>query len=71
MIEVYNAITNIANDIEKNVFVNYDNFVKEGKSAGDIHNDIYAYCSRSIEKEFEYLKSVKGVVGKDKKQLSR
>lgn len=69
MIEVYNAITNIANDIEKNVFVNYDNFVKEGKSARDIHNDIYDYCSGSIEKEFEYLKSVKGVIGKDKKQL--
>lgn len=69
MIEVYNAITNIANDIEKNVFVNYDNFVKEGKSASDIHNDIYSYCSNSIEKEFEYLKSVKGVIGKDKKQF--
>ncbi len=69
MIEVYNAITNIANDIEKNVFVNYNDFVKEGLSARDIHSNIYDYCSQSIEKEFEYLKSVKGVIGKDKKQL--
>lgn len=69
MIEIFNAITNIANDIEKNVFVNYDNFTDKNKSAQSIHCDIYDYCTQSIEKELEYLKSVKGVIGKDKKQL--
>lgn len=69
MIEVYNAITNIAENIEKNVFISYDDFAKENKSGEDIHNDIYDYCTNVIEKEFEYLKSVKGVIGKDKKQL--
>ncbi|MEA3497989.1 MAG: class 1 fructose-bisphosphatase [Campylobacterota bacterium] len=69
MIEVYNAITNIANDIEKNVFVDYDRFAQKDLSEEQIHDDIYKYCSDVIEKEFEYLKSVKGVIGKDKKQM--
>jgi fructose-1,6-bisphosphatase I len=69
MIEVYNAITNIANCIEKDVFINYDNFTGEGKSTEQIHHDVYKYCADIIEKEFEYLKSVKGIIGKDKKQF--
>jgi fructose-1,6-bisphosphatase I len=69
MIEVYNAITNIANSIEKEVFIGYDKFTKEDKSPKQIHSDVYSYCANIIEKEFEYLKSVKGIIGKDKKQF--
>ncbi len=69
MIEVYNAITNIANIIEKDIFIGYDNFTGENKTPEQIHNDVYKYCADTIEKEFEYLKNVKGIIGKDKKQL--
>lgn len=71
MIEVYNAITNIANDIEKNVFVDYDRFAQKDLADKEIHDSVYEYCSNIIEKEFEYLKSVKGIIGKDKKQLCK
>ncbi len=69
MIEVYNAITNIANQIEKNVFINYNDFTSETKTETQIHEDIQEYCLNVIEKEFEYLKSVKGIIGKNKKQF--
>lgn len=69
MIEVYNAITNIANQIEKNVFINYNNFRSDSKTEQQIHEDIYKYCSDVIETEFEYLKNVKSLIGKDKKQF--
>jgi fructose-1,6-bisphosphatase I len=69
MIEVYNAITNIANQIEKEVFIGYDNFTGENKTPEQIHKDVYSYCADIIEKEFEYLKNVKGIIGKDKKQF--
>ncbi|MEA3384006.1 MAG: class 1 fructose-bisphosphatase [Campylobacterota bacterium] len=68
MIEVYNAITNIANDLEKNVFVNYNNFVKPDLTDEQIDANVYDYCSLVIEKEMEALKSVKSIIGKDKKQ---
>lgn len=68
MIEVYNAITNIAKRIEHNVFSNYDDFTDDGrKSTQLIHKDVYNYCLNLIETEFEYLKSVKGLVAKNKK----
>ena len=70
MIEVYNAITNIACDLEKNVFVNYNDFVKDGLSDEEIHNDVYKHCSSVIEKEMGSLKSIKGIVGKDKKEYA-
>jgi fructose-1,6-bisphosphatase I len=69
MIEVYNAITNIANIIEKDVFIGYDNFTAENKTPEQIHSDVYKYCADIIEKEFEYLRNVKGIIGKDKKQF--
>lgn len=69
MIEVYNAITNIANQIEKNVFIDYNNFTSETKTEQQIHEDVYKYCSDVIETEFEYLKNVKSIIGKDKKQF--
>jgi len=69
MIEVFNAIANIAIDIEKEVFTNYDRFTSNGKSELEIENDVYNYCTTLIEKECESIKSVKGVISKDKKQL--
>ncbi len=69
MIEVYNAITNIANQIEKNVFINYNDFTSETKTEEQIHTDINEYCLKVIETEFEYLKSVKGIIGRNKKQF--
>ncbi len=69
MIEVYNAITNIATTIENDVFINYDKFTDKNKSEKQIHEDVYTHCSNVIEKELEYLKSVKGIIGKDKKQF--
>lgn len=69
MIEVYNAITNIANKIEKNVFIDYHNFTDPTKTEEQIHANIYEYCLQIIEKEFEYSKSVKGIIGKNKKQF--
>jgi len=70
MIEVYNAITNIANQIEKNVFINYNNFAKQNKTKQEIQHDVYNYCSDVIETEFKDLKSVKSIIGKDKKHFS-
>ena len=55
MIEVYNAITNIANIIEKDVFIGYDRFTGDNKTPLQIHSDVYKYCADIIEKEFEYL----------------
>lgn len=69
MIEVFNAISNIAIDIEKEVFTNYDRFTSNNKSELEIENDVYNYCTTLIEKECEGIKSVKGVISKDKKQL--
>ncbi|MEA2050790.1 MAG: class 1 fructose-bisphosphatase [Campylobacterota bacterium] len=70
MIEVYNAITNIANDLEKNVFVNYNDFAKANLTEEEIHSDVYSYCSKIIEQEFKSLKSIKAIVGKDTKEYA-
>ncbi len=55
--------------LEKNVFVNCQNFIKPELSSEQIHQDVYEYCSKVIEDEFRLSKSVKGVVGKDRKGL--
>ncbi|MEA3288885.1 MAG: class 1 fructose-bisphosphatase [Campylobacterota bacterium] len=71
MIEVFNAITNIATSIENNVFADYDKFAKPELNEQQIHNDVYAFCSKVIQEELNYLKSVKSIVSKDKKELSQ
>jgi fructose-1,6-bisphosphatase I len=68
MIEVFNAVSNIAEIIEKDVFKGCQNFMSKNLSEEEIHNNIYAHCTQIIEKEFEHLKSIKGAIGKDKKQ---
>lgn len=69
MIEIFNTISNIAKNLEKNVFVNCQNFIKPELSNEQIHQDVYQYCSQVIENEFSLSKSVKAVVGKDRKGL--
>jgi fructose-1,6-bisphosphatase I len=68
MIEVFNAISNIAVEIETDVFKNCSDFLVN-KSDEEIHHDVYAHCTAIIEREFEKVRSVKGAIGKDKKQL--
>jgi len=68
MIEVFNAISNIAVVIEKDVFKNCTDFLTN-KSDEEIHHDVYTHCTAIIEKEFEKVRSIKGAIGKDKKQL--
>jgi len=69
MIEIFNTISNIAKNLEENVFVNCQNFIKPELGNEQIHQDVYQYCSHVIEKEFSLSKSVKAVVGKDRKGL--
>lgn len=69
MIEVFNAVSNIAESIEKDVFKGCHNFLGKDLTKDETHDNIYSHCSKIIENEFEHLKSVKGAVGKDKKQF--
>jgi len=67
MIEVFNAVSNIAVHIENDVFMNGNDFLNTTKSDKEIHNSIFKHCSNIIEREFEKVRSVKGAIGKDKK----
>jgi len=69
MIEVFNAISNIAVHIEKDVFQSCTNFLNVNKSDEEIHHDVYEHCRTIIEREFEQVKSIKGAMGKNKKEL--
>jgi len=69
MVEVFNAISNIALSIEKDVFQSCTDFLDRNKSEEEIHQDVYEHCRKLIEDEFEKVKSVKGAMGKDKRQL--
>ncbi len=68
MIAVFNAITNIAEDIEKNVFVDCERFISNGLSSDKMHDDVHKYCSEVIQKEFRKVKSVHSFIGRDKKE---
>ncbi len=68
MIAVFNAITNIAEDIEKSVFVDCQRFISNGLSNEEIHINVHKYCSKIIQKEFKKVKSVHGFIGRDKKE---
>lgn len=59
MIEIFNTISNIAKNLEKNVFVNCQNFIKPELSNEQIHQDVYQYCSQVIENEFSLSKVLK------------
>ncbi|AXH13275.1 class 1 fructose-bisphosphatase [Halarcobacter bivalviorum] len=70
MIAVFNAITNIAEDIEKNVFVDCEKFLSSGLTERQMHDSIHDYCSKIIEREFKRVKSVHGFIGKDSKDYT-
>jgi len=67
MIAVFNAITNIAEDIEKNVFVDCDRFISSGLSDKDRNEQARAYCSSVIEREFKRVRSINSFIGKQHK----
>ena len=68
VIEVFNAISNIAVHIESDVFTNSNDFLDTTKSDTEIHNAVFKHCSTIIESEFEQVRSVKGAIDKSKKQ---
>lgn len=70
MIAVFNAITNIAEDIEKNVFVDCEKFLSSGLTEQQMHDSVHDYCSKIIEREFKRVKSVHGFIGKDSKDYT-
>ncbi|XPV68362.1 MAG: hypothetical protein ACNI25_13790 [Halarcobacter sp.] len=70
MIAVFNAITNIAEDIEKNVFVDCDKFISSGLTDEQMHKSVNEYCSKVIRREFNKVKSVHGFIGKYSKKYS-
>ncbi len=67
MIAVFNAITNIAEDIEKNVFVDCDRFISSGLSDKEKNEQARAYCSKVIEREFKRVKSINSFIGRQHK----
>ena len=69
MIAIFNAITNIAEDIEKNVFVDCDRFISSGLSDKEMNEQVRSYCSSVIRREFTRTKSVHSFIGKQHKNL--
>lgn len=69
MIAVFNAITNIAEDIEKNVFVDCDRFISNGLSDKEMNEQVRSYCSSVIRREFTRTRSIHSFIGKQHKNL--
>lgn len=69
MVEIFNAISNIAVEIENKIFKNYHDFVAGMHSDSEIHKAVYNFCTDVIESEFEHVRSVKGAIAKDKKMV--
>lgn len=69
MIAIFNAITNIAEDIEKNVFVDCDKFISSGLSDKEMNEKVRSYCSSVIRREFSRTKSVHSYIGRQHKNL--
>lgn len=67
MIEIFNTISNIAEHIEKEVFKNYDNFTNYN-SDEEIHEAVYAYCTKVIKRELLKTRSAKKIISKDTKE---
>ena len=68
MKEIFNAITNIVVNLEQNVFVGYDNFVKSDLSKDEIQKDIYNYCTNIVNDEFKLVTSVQSTIAQDTKE---
>lgn len=62
MIEVFNAVSNIAKRVKNEVLDGSSELVNASEDT------IKDYCSKIIEKEFEWVRSVKGIIANDKKQ---
>lgn len=69
MIAIFNAITNIAEDIEKNVFVDCDKFISSGLTDKEMNEKVRSYCSSVIRREFSRTKSVHSYIGRQHKNL--
>lgn len=69
MIAVFNAITNIAEDIEKNVFVDCERFIASGLSDKERNEQVRSYCSSVIRREFSRTKSIHSYIGRQHKNL--
>lgn len=62
MIEIFNAVSNIAKRVKLEVLDASSELIDQHS------DDINKHCEMIIEKEFEWVRSVKGIIGKDKKQ---
>ncbi|NLO17658.1 MAG: fructose-bisphosphatase class I [Arcobacter butzleri] len=70
MIEIFNAISNIAEQIEKDIFKGVsDEFFDVTIGNKKVQEKIYDRCMNIIEKEFEHVPSIKGALSQDKKQM--
>ncbi len=69
MIAIFNAITNIAEDIEKNVFVDCDRFISSGLTDKEMNEQVRSYCASVIEREFRRTKSIHSFIGRQHKNL--
>lgn len=69
MVEIFNSVTNIAEQIENDVFLNYDNFCLNNQPLETIKANILHHCQDIIETEFKYDKNIKGLVAQDTKEL--
>ena len=69
MIALFNAITNIAEDIEKNVFVDCEKFIESGLGDKEMNEQVRLYCSSVIRREFSRTKSIHSYIGKQHKNL--
>lgn len=67
MEEILNSIVAIAKDIEKNVFSNYDSFVKD--TLEQTNNSINEFCNTLAKDEFAKVSSIKALVSKNDKKI--
>ncbi len=66
MIQIFNAIANIAVHIEKDVFKNCSDFLDNADEAR-MHQKVFAHCQKIIEGEFGRVKNAKEVISQDSK----
>jgi len=69
MVEIFNTITNIATQIENDVFVDFNNFAQKADSQTKLQTNILNHCSDIITKEFKHNKNIKALISSDTKEL--
>lgn len=67
MNKVFNAVSNIATDIENNVFANYDQFVVTDNLA-QTNINVQQYCDKLAKEEFLKVDLIKALVTQDDKK---